>query len=265
MAKTIQKASAEWARYQKATVADYTRHRLIGLSVGEPGSRKTSFWLEAPGPIVVFSMDRGLEGVIDRILRDSPDKDVYVKEYDWFPSEEAFTMEDAQAIREELTADHEHAVAHARTIIWDKEGDIWSLFRYAEFGNNDGKINGTPLNYPALNQRYRRLINLAKSTSVNFGCIEGMKDEWGKSVNKKTGAQGAAATGNRIRVGFNELDGLVHLQLTHTGLSPADWGIAVGKSRGPGGHAVAGQNIGNCTFQEFSCLVFPDSDISEWE
>ena len=141
------KPTDQWSRYTRATVEQYTRHRLIGLSVGEVGSRKTSFWLEGPQPIVVFSIDQGLEGVVDRILREvAPDKEIHIKEYEWLPTE-ATSQEEAVELRDQFTEDYEHALQHARTVILDKETDFWELFRYAEFG----VPNDAPRNYPALN------------------------------------------------------------------------------------------------------------------
>ena len=250
MAKTVN----EYARYTKADAP--VKQRIIGLSVGEPGSRKTSFWLEAPGPIVIFSLDKGLEGVVERYQEH---KDIYVSEYEWSPTSD-LGQDEAIELRDKFTEDFEHAIQNARTVIWDKENDIWEMFRYAEFG----APNDAPRNYPALNQRYRRLINMPKSLDINFGLIEGMKDEWGTKVNKKTGAQGAVSTGNRIRAGFGELDGLVHLVLGHSGVSPDTWNLHVGKARGPGGHEIAGQDFQGLTFGELAQLVFPESSEGDW-
>lgn len=261
MAKPLKKATSEFDRYRKAT--DDIKPRLIGLSDGEPGSRKTSFWLEGPGPIVVFSLDQGLEGVVERYQHD---KDIYVKEYEWLPTEET-SQEDAQTLRNDFISDFEHAIQHARTVIIDKETDLWELFRYAEFG----APKDSPLNYPALNQRYRRIINMPKATNINFGCIDGMKDEWVPKINKKTGAQGAASSGARIRAGFKELDGLVHIVLHHRGLGPDSWEVEVGKARGPAGFEVAGATypytLGDdesLTFSKLGQMIFPDSDESTW-
>lgn len=250
-------AKSQWDRYTKAD--DSVKHRLIWLSVGDPGSRKSSFALEAPGPVVMFSFDQGMEGVVDRVVKNDPKKEIYVKEYAWMPTDDTGQQE-AIELRDEFTEDFEHAIQHARTVVIDKETDLWELFRYAEFG----APNDAPRNYPALNQRYRRIINMPKATDINFGLIEGMKDEWGSKVNKKTGAQGAASTGNRIRAGFGELDGLVHQVFMHKGVSPATWSIEVGKSRGPGGHEVAGSDVGNLSFPELASLIFPDSTDEEW-
>jgi len=254
-------------RYERATIEAYKKFRIIGLSFGEPGSRKTSFWLEAPAPIVLFSFDKGLEGVVDRVLQDE-DKEIYVKEYAWNPRRDQDFQEQAIELRNTFEEDFDHAIANARTVIIDKETDLWGLYRYAEFGP---EANEAPRNYPALNQRYREMINKPKDTGINFGLIEGMKDEWG-SIVKKSGAQGAAATGRRLRSGFGELDGLVHVCLYHSGLGPDTWTVDVGKVRGPGAPDVANGSFPfkidpqtNLTFSTFAQLVFPDSAPSDWE
>lgn len=255
-------ASNPFAKYTRANTE--LKERLIGLSIGEPGSRKTSFWLEGPGPIFVQSLDHGMEGVVARVLEEDPTKEIYVQEYDWSPNpdDDLNSMQErAVELRDQLTADFENAVQHAKTVVWDKENDVWELFRYAEFGSP----NDSPRNYPALNQRYRRLINMAKASDINFGLVAGMKDEWVKQINKKTGAQGAVGSGNRIRAGFGELDGLVHMVLHHRGIGPDDWSIEVGKVRGPGAVEIAGQTLPNLSFPDFAQLVFPSSSPSDWK
>ena len=49
-------------RFTKASTT--LKPRIIAASYGEVGTLKTSFWLGAPGPILVQSLDWGLEGVI---------------------------------------------------------------------------------------------------------------------------------------------------------------------------------------------------------
>lgn len=247
--------SNPFARYTKAT--DAYKYRLIGRSVGEPGSRKTSFWLEAPGPIVVFSFDQGLEGVVERYQEH---KDIYVKEYDWSPTEE-LDQDDAIAMRDEFIGDFEHAIQHARTVLIDKETDLWELFRYAEFG----APNDAPRNYPQLNQRYRKYMNMPKATDINFGLIQSMKDEW-KTVQKRDGSgEKGANTGRRIPQGFGELEGLVHVNLFHRGHSPNNWTVEVGKVRGPGVPDVADQTFPSLTFTELAMLIFPGTSEEDWQ
>ena len=253
--------NAQFSRYTKA--AGNARQRLIWRGYGEPGSRKTSFGLEAPGPIVVFSFDKGLEGVVERYQND---KDIYVKEYDWSPTED---LDQAAAIdlRDEFIADFEHAIQHARTVLIDKETDLWELFRYADFG----APNDAPRNYPQLNQRYRKYINMPKATDINFGLIQGMKDEWKTIIKKDGSGEKGAPSGKRISQGFGELEGLVHLNLHHTGQSIRSWAIEVGKARGPGGQDVAERRFGpdegfqGITFTEFAMMVFPGTTEEDWQ
>lgn len=249
MAKSI----STFARYTKADQP--ARQRIIGRSFGEPGSRKTSFWLEAPGPIVVFSFDKGLEGVVERYQEE---KDIYVAEYDWSPTAD-LSQEDAIGLRDKFIEDYEHAIQVSRTVVIDKENDLWELFRYAEFGGP----NDAPRNYPQLNQRYRKYINMPKSLDINFGVIQGMKDEWVTKAKSDGGTKGVN-TGNRIATGFADMEGLVHVNIHHIGRSAATWAMEIGKSRGPGGQDVAEQTLPSLTFPEFAQLVFPGSDDETW-
>ena len=246
-----------------ALATDEERYRLVGCSVGEPGSRKTSFWLEGPGPIGIISLDQGLEGVVSRIMKDANlRKEVRVAEYEWFPTKDEDMQAQAIEIRDQLLEAYEIMVNHCRTILIDKETDVWGLFRYADFGPGQ---NDEQKNYAALNQRYTRFINLAKSKeNLNIGFIDGMKDEWVKKKNHATGKDTAGPSGNRMRAGFGGLEGLVHQVLWHSGTGPDDWNIYVSKCRGPEMTKLAGKDQGNLTFSEFGQLLFPDSDESDW-
>ncbi len=251
-----------FADYQRVKVEDYDKHRLFGISAGEPGSWKTSFWLDGPSPIGILSFDKGLEGVVDRILRAEPDKEIYVKEYDWCPGGED-DVEKAQEMLEEYKTDFAYFVRNCRTTLVDKENDLWLLMRFAFglTGDNDQK------DYDSANVAYRRLINMAKGSNCNVGFIRGMKDTWGE-VTKWNGKKGRGPTGEREGSGHKELVGLTHFNLAHQGVGPEDVTITVGKVRGPGGYAIAGQTfaIGDWEhpFREFAQLVFPDSEPEEW-
>lgn len=244
--------------------SDSPKRRIIGRSYGDVGTGKTHFWLTAPAPIVVLSMDRGTEGVIEQFIDQG--KEVRIVEYDWMTVDKTASdnnnelQDKAIEIRDQFIADHEVAVQHARTVIWDRETDIWELFRYAHLG----KPNDDPKNYAPLNQMYRRLINLAKATDVNFGCIQGLKNEWGTRVNPNSGKKQGFATGKRIAHGFDELDGLVHVNLEHT-RADGIMGVTVGKVRGPGAMKIQDQSFEGLTFPEFATQVFPDTSEGDWE
>lgn len=263
MGKVVSKPTP-FAGFTRATVADYSKQRIIGLSIGEVGSRKTSFWLEGPGPIAIFGLDQGLEGVVNKILEESPKKEIHVWEKEWYPNKDEDLQERAVELRDEFLKFYEEVLPHVRTVIIDKEGDLWNLFRYAEFGP---EAKGQPKDFDALNMRYRKWINMAKATDINLGLIQGMKDAWGMKT-KNNGAQGLSKLGERVPVGFGEAAGLVHVNLAHTGTGPDTWSIQVGKVRGPGTLQVAGNEYSFSdvpNFSTFAQMVFPDSEPEYWE
>lgn len=257
----VKTAHNPFAQFTKAT-SDY-KHRLVAASVGEAGTGKTTFWLGAPGPIVVQTLDQGLEGVIEPF---ATQKDIYVANYDLGqePGGE-FTHELAVQARDKFIADFEHAIGYARTIVWDRESDMFPLFSYAEFGTPEMYANGsTGKDWDKLKGGIRRLISMAKASDINFGIIQGMKNEWVSKVNKNTGNKTGSMSGNRIRSGMDDIDALVHVHFEHTRES-GTFGILVGKSRGPGSRETQDQTFYNLNFAEMATLIFPDTSESDWE
>jgi hypothetical protein len=245
----------KFARFKKAT--DDLKHRIIANSLGEVGTGKTSFWLGAPGPIVVQTMDLGLEGVVEPF---TADKDIYVADYDIGQTiGSAFTHALAVEARDKFIADFEDAIGKARTIVWDRETDVWKLFYFAEFGTDDAYGAAPPKDWDKLKGHLRRMIAMAKASDVNFGLIQGMRNEWAKGG----GARNMGQTGRRIPDGMDDIDALVHTNLMHT-RTGKDFSITVGKSRGPGGFNIQDETFQNVTFAELAMLIFPDSEPEQW-
>ena len=240
-----------------------TRHRTIGRSVGEVGTGKTRFWLTGPKPIFMQSLDKGLEGTVDQLFREgliTSADDVQVADYDWHPGSEDFSQDYAIELRERLIADYHYALdAGARTIVWDKEGDIWQLFRYAEFGGP----SEAPKDYAQLNQRYIAIINKAKSYDVSLGLIQSFQDEWGQTgaISRATGKKQFGKTGNRIAWGFDRLEELVFVNITHR-REEGEFYLDVGKCRQ--NTELQDQTIPGGTFAEFGTLLIPESDMEDW-
>ncbi len=252
-----------FARFAPASTT--AKPRLLWAGFGEPGSGKTTFALTAPGPIVVQSLDMGLEGVVEPF---TADKDIYVAEYDWHPTDD-MEQEHAIEIRDKFIADFEHAITIARSVVWDKETDVWELFRYAEFG----APNDSPKDYAKLYQRYRRYINLPKALDINFGLIQGMKSPWAMQPSSTTGKPQLTKSKARIRKGMDDIESLVHVNIEHERLKvrndEADGFVSqfllhIGKSRGPGSRVVQDQTFENLTFGEFAQLVFPETTEDDW-
>ena len=254
------KVTDVFARYTRADTT--SKQRIFANSDGEVGSGKSTFWLGAPGPIVVQTLDLGLEGVVEQ---HAGSKEIYMATYDLGqePGGE-FTVALAQQARDKFIEDFEHAIQNARTIVWDRESDMWPLFFFAEFGTDDAFGAAPPKDWDRLKGKLRRLIQMAKTTDVNFGIIRGMKNEWVQKINAKTGAKAATQSGGRVPSGMDDIDALTHLNLTHT-RSGKDFSIHIGKARGPGGHEIQDQTFSGLCFADFAQLVFPDSNPSDWE
>ncbi len=259
--------SQSWGtRYQKAN-GDVIQ-RIIGASFGEPGSGKTSFWLSAPGPIVIMSLDKGLEGVVEPFTKH---KEIYVDEYSFSPATTGAVLdqEAVQEMRDRFEENFYHACAHARTVVWDKETDIYAMFQFAEFGP---PREGYPKDWDSLKARLRTMINHPKKLTINFGLIQGMRNEWASKVNPKTGKKGIEQTGERIRSGMEDVEGLVHVNIEHVrekvqledGKFQSRFRMNVEKSRGPGSPLVQDQSFYNLDFPTFAQMVFPDSDEGDW-
>lgn len=254
MAKTIN----QFARFTKA--GPDCKQRIIANSLGEVGTGKTRFWLTAPGPIVIQSMDMGLEGVVEPF---TDSKDIFVASYDIGQTiGESFTHAKAVEAAEKFVEDFEAAIASARTIVWDRETDVFSLFQFAEFGTDDAYGAAPPKDWDKLKGKIRRMIAMAKATDVNFGLIQGMRNEWKKS------GKVMGQTGARIAAGMDDVDALVHVNLFHTRVKSAegtDFMVSVGKSRGPGAGDVQDQTFENIDFPTLAQMIFPDSSESDWE
>lgn len=250
-------AVAALDRFKRATSTAVPR--IIGSSAGENGSGKSHFWLSAPGPIVVFSFDKGMEGVVEKF---ADEKEIRVAEYEWEPTDDTFSQEDAVALRDQFIADYYFACEHARTVVWDKETDVWNLVRYAEFGGPSDRPN----NFDALNQRMRKYANHAKKLTINMGFVRGYKDEW-VSVTKQNGKEGGASTGARVTAGFKELDGLANVVLRHSYDTKARTFKThiPAKARGIGSDEVMGMTFDRLTFTQLGMMLFPDTDVPDWK
>ena len=261
----------DWSQYHSSR---NLRPRLIWSSFGEAGTGKTTFGLQGPGPVVVQSLDYGLEGVDDEFR--SAGKDIIEIEYNWNPVDypEGIPGEDtdprqeaAIEIRDRLIKDYRYALKHARTLLWDKETQIYPLFNAAEWPS---WYKPEPREHGPLQAKYRGLINEAKATDINFGLIQGMKSPWEVKPSGQNGKERLTKTKDRTRRGFAEVEELVHVNIEHYvemtphAEQPYQFMFRTGKMRGPGARKMQYREIPIVTFQEFGRLLFPDSAESDW-
>lgn len=259
------------------TLAGTTRtFRTIARIVGEHGTGKTRLGLTGPGPVMIFSFDRGTEGVVEEFRASG--KAIYDQEYDWDPGkildgsgqvDAAAAQKQAQDLRDRLEADLAFALDNGvRTLIFDKETDIWQLYRYAEFGGPSEK----PKDYQALNLRYLAMLNMVKSYPVNAFYIQAMKDEWGtKKVQQRDGSmkETPGQTGQRIPWGFDRLSEMVMVEIACRRVGSefffdfrAPWDPAFGKCRQNA--SLCGQSFPAMTLPELGTLLIEGSSEEDW-
>lgn len=273
MPPVIKKPAGLAGRYTRATAEPTPR--IIARLVGEIGSGKTDFALGAPGPIVVHTFDQGLEGVIEEY---AGKKEIYVQSYDLGVGVgDEVTHASSLAMRDKFFANFEQDIVErvARTMIIDRESDLWNLHVFAETGTDDRFGAAPAKDWPKIKAKERRLIAMAKASNVNLLIIQGMKNEWAKSVNPKTGNTISTPNGNRLPDGMDEVGSDVHIDIHFSREDFQDeaskfW-MRVGKSRGPGSQSVQGQTFelvkdgaAKFGFSEFASLVFPMTNPEDW-
>ena len=248
---------SDWSQYRSSRD---TTPRLIGSSFGEEGTGKSTFWLWGPAPVVVLSLDFGSPHVIDGVRKERG-VEIVELEYPWSPTDDS-TQEAAIELRDAFVRDYRYALKYARTVIIDKESQLYPLFTAAEWPEG---YDPEPREWAPLQQRYRALINEAKTTDVNLGLVQGMKSPWEKPAGGKL-----AKTKERVRRGFAEIGELVFMNIEHyiemlPGQDPSyQFMLRTGKLCGPGARQMQYREMPAVTFQEFGMLLFPDSSEADW-
>jgi hypothetical protein len=271
MPPTIKKTGLA-ARYTRVT--SVPTPRIIARLVGEIGSGKTDFALDAPGPIIVHTFDQGLEGVVEQY---ADEKEIYVKSYDLGQVGAEVTHELAVQVRDEFMANFEQDIVDhvARTMIIDRESDLWNMHVFAETGTDDRFAAAPAKDWPKIKAKERRLIAMAKASNVNLLLTQGMRNAWVKKINPKTGNETSVPDGSRIPDGMDEVGADVHIDLYFTredfDNEASKFQMRCGKSRGPGSRLVQGQTFElvkdgptKFGFKEFAQLVFPGTTEADW-
>lgn len=238
-------------------------YRTIALVTSEVGAGSTRFALTGPGPHLYQHFDRGLEGTKEDVERAgllSPNFDE--RAYAWEPRDDGtFDKQLAIEIRDQFTSDLREALgAGYRLITWDKEDQVWQVFRYAEFGAETGQ----PRDFAALNRRYLKLINMVKDSDASLIAIDSFRTPWEMQGGK------LQKTKRRERRGFDELDRAVMVEV-HMRREPSsdpehpgpEYFFDVSKCRQ--NSALQDQTFPAMTFSQFGTLLVPGSTEEEWK
>ena len=229
--------------------AGVVKRRLI-LSVDAlEGAGKTRFTLTAPGPIAFINFDYGLEGVIEAF---QVTKKIYVAtvklEFDG-SRDQIIKAAEKELLKFEVN--YQTALKQARTIVIDTGTELWELLRLAAFGKLASVM---PQHYAEVNQAMTRLLKLAYDSNANLIITHRLKEQW--LNDKRTGVYEFA--------GMKDIPFLVQ---AHARLWTDEHGyhLRVGKCRQNA--SVVGLELmnGMITFSMLATMVFPDSNVSDWE
>jgi len=235
--------------------------RLIINVQGSNKTGKTNFALGAPGPIAVFDLDIGLEGVARKFA--TKDRSILQKRYSLVADLEE-TTEESQEQAEKLWASFKKDFAAVcasdiRTIVWDSATEAWELARLAEFGK---LTQVQPWHYTQLNSEFRKILRLATETDKNFIVTHKMTEIY-EDVVGATGKKQGRATGEYRRAGFKDMQYVVQVNL-ETFRDADGFGIKILDCRQDGDLADLELRKKECNFVHLATQVFPDTEAKDW-
>lgn len=244
------------------------RRRLVLVTEGLEKQGKTNFGMTMPGPICVFDMDRGLEGVIDKFL---DDKDIQVVDYRGMMSGvKTGKLKDMFEARwEKFNADYLRALEApldtVRSVLLDTGTELWE---YARLGVLGKLTQVPPLFYPEVNQQFRRIVDLALDHDKNLIITHKMKKEYKKSGGGDDDK--GQWTGKYERAGFGEIGNLAQVILRHGRQWDREngWGefyvevMACRQNPKIVGDVYEGEM---CAFPFVATQVLPSTEWGEWE
>lgn len=202
-------------------VPDITPRIILNLEALEKCG-KTTFALTAPDPIVVFNLDRGLEGVAQHALAvgkkvvvaglsQGPGKmpAYYFAKPKLAPGKSAKDMSYTQAVADrarevwrQFREDYEEALgSKARTLVIDTGTGCWELARYAAFGK---LTQVKPHHYGPLKQEFQGIVHRGYDFDKNVIWIHRLKPEWADVISA-SGEKESVKTSRFERAGYSDM------------------------------------------------------------
>lgn len=220
--------------------------RLIVNVVGKEKQGKTNFGLTAPGPIILFDLDYGLEGVVSKF---AGQKDIYPTEYrineisanQFLATWERFKKELVAALKEK----------EVRSIVVDTGTEMWELIRLARFGKLTQVM---PQHYGPVNSELRGLIRDAYSSDKNLILLHKMTEVYRN--NQPTGEYAMAGFKDipyNVQVNvlcWRDTDGIFHATINDCR-----------QNSDLAGMDLVGDMV---NFQTLATLVFPGTEEEDW-
>lgn len=232
------------------TLANLPKRLLVNVEGLDKGG-KTHFAMTAPGPIALFDMDRGLEGVVQKFMKE---KEILFTSYRHLP---IITEADHKSLWSKFEKDYDVALVAKgiRTIIFDTATELWEKARLAEFG----RLSNVQHMYPALNAKFRKLIDRAFDAEKNLILLNKRKKTY------KQNAKGEDSwNGKWERAGFGEIGYIVQVNLNAYQDEDGEFAVEVMNSRlqpNLNGEVFSGEL---CTFPFIASMIRPDTEITDW-
>jgi hypothetical protein len=196
--------------------------RIIANIEGLEKTGKDTIALTGPDPIVLFNLDRGCDGPLQRARKKG--KKIIVAGIDRGPGklpayyftkpklapgksaqEMSYIQATAEAARKvwrQFKDDYLEALdSKVRTLVIDTGTAAWELIRFARFGKLKQIL---PLNYSEVNQEFQSLIQRAYDFDKNVIWLHRIKPEWADTFDKK-GNKVSVKTGRFERSGYRDM------------------------------------------------------------
>lgn len=256
----------DWGRFQIA-VPDENIRNIVGASEGLAGSGKTRFWFTAPDPIAYFQFDPGgRKGTREQIAQDFPGKEIRYIDYcpDFnigkLPKEDRVSR--AIEVLGQFQEDWDVAIRKARTLIIDREPDLWEMVRYA----HDEVDSPDPKSFHELNLMLKGWIQDAETNGKNLGLIRGLKDTWGVTGISNSGKKQQGFTGILKADGNKYIPDWVQLNMRHRWDNDSrEFKVQIlEKCRLGNAVDLMGTEYGGMDFLTLATILYPESEPSEW-
>ncbi len=228
-----------------------TRNACISVE-GREKRGKTHFALTAPGPIVYFNLDEGLDRVQPEIK--FPNLDLRVVNIPNFSRDghPDHVAEQALRVWEQLKEQHINALESARTVVYDSFTEIWEVARLARFG----KLTQVQwFHYGPINREFHDFIREFNKHDANLILLHKVMAE--KDSN-------GAATGGFERKSFNhigfDVDDFFRVDRDDTGAFFVECLESGHNAEIKGKRFAAPCN----TFTDIALSLFPSSVPTDW-
>jgi hypothetical protein len=239
--------------------------RLIISSAGQNKTGKTNFLLTAPGPIAVFNLDLGLEGMVHKHVTKT--HRVLTRTFS-LPADTVGLSEDqvgelAMELFNEFSAAFQAACKlpkkEVATIGWDSGTEAWEMARLGFLGK---LAQVMPHHYTMVNSEFRKLLRCITDTDKNFVITHKLKREYVDALGP-TGKKIQVPSGDWVRSGFGDIGYVVQVNLRHY-RDEEGFGMELLDCRQDGELAGMTFKSADCNFAKLATTIFPDTDEKDW-